>query len=118
METTHTPRKWEIGWGNGLTGPTTPSADGPCCGEDRAYVPISKGKETIAIIPLPENNNHKEMLMNAKLIAAAPDLLDALIKINQGFISEYGIEGNSERVCKNIDYWNKIAAKAIKKAIG
>ena len=44
------------------------------------------------------------------------ELLEALIQLNEGFKSEWGIEDNSNRVQKNLDYWNKLVSKAIKNA--
>lgn len=69
--------EWINGWGNGLTGPTTPSCQ-PLCDEDRRYIPISIGKETISIVIQPCNNSILEMQANAKLIAAAPEMFEML----------------------------------------
>jgi hypothetical protein len=43
--------KWIEGWGEGLTGPTTPSVMGPCCKKDWKFHVVSLGDETIAICP-------------------------------------------------------------------
>lgn len=61
MTAQHTKEPWVAGYGNGVTGPKTPSAHGPTCEDsirqDRDAEPepyftiISKGKETVAIIP-------------------------------------------------------------------
>jgi len=58
----------------------------------------------------------EEYEANVKLVVVAPELLEALIQLNEGFKSEWGDEDNSDRVCKNIEYWNKLASNAIKKA--
>lgn len=48
----HTKLPWILGWGEGLTGPTTPAVDSPVCGgHDWPFQVISKGKHTIAICP-------------------------------------------------------------------
>ena len=70
--------EWVNGWGEGLTGPTTPRYPNPTADDNREYTPISKGEETIAIIIQQENNKIEELNANAKLIAAAPELLEAL----------------------------------------
>jgi hypothetical protein len=41
---------WVNGWGEGLTGPTTPRYPNPTADDNREYTPISIGKETIATI--------------------------------------------------------------------
>ena len=50
-----------------------------------------------------------------KKLNAFNGLLKTLIQLNKGFKSEWGDKDNSDRVCKNLDYWNKIASVAIKK---
>ena len=70
--------EWVNGWGEGLTGPTTPRYPNPTADDNREYTPISIGKETIAIIIQQENNKIEELKANAKIIAAAPELLKAL----------------------------------------
>lgn len=73
----HTELPFINGWGNGLTGPTTPSCGAVVCGgKDWPHTVISKNEETIAIIPkqkdgiMEENaafivkaaNNHHQLL--------------------------------------------------------
>lgn len=71
----HTKGPWICGYGDGLTGPTSERAKGACCDEGRPTWPVSKEKETIAIVPKPEFDG--DMKANACLIAAAPDLFEA-----------------------------------------
>ena len=69
----HTPGEWTSGYGKGITGPTTPRTNGPCCGgEGYPHTVVSKNKRTIAIVPMQENGTMKA---NAQLIAAAPEML-------------------------------------------
>jgi len=56
------------------------------------------------------------LYMMSEYAKGKAELLEALIRLNEGFKSEWGDKDNSDRVCKNIDYWNKLASKAIKKA--
>ena len=81
--------KWVNGWGEGLTGPTTPK-NNPTADDNRKYTPISKGEETIAIVIQQENNKIEELNANAKLIAAAPELLDALQRVEKA-INKMGL---------------------------
>jgi len=53
--------------------------------------------------------------MNEYTKQRTSELLKVLIQLNEGFKSEWGNKDNSDRVCKNLDYWNKIASVAIKK---
>ena len=80
----HTKGEWKVGFGQGLPGGNTPSCQ-PFCRKDLKFIPISKGEDTIAIVPdqlinfgfcspgKPFNNGTMES--NAQLISAAPDLL-------------------------------------------
>lgn len=85
MSTQHTPGPWFAGYGEGLTGPTTPSFAGPCCGgKNWGYEPVRCGDRTIAICPNQEaaalriSDIKGSAAANARLIAAAPDMLAAL----------------------------------------
>lgn len=78
----YTKGKWVKGWGNGLTGPTTISARAVCAGgQDWRWMPVSNGKETIGIAVMQENLCPDELEANAKLMAAAPEMLEALLKL-------------------------------------
>ena len=84
---------WINGYGNGVTGPTTPAIGGVTVEEeyqkDRWYdkpntfpypydyhTVVSEGMEVIAIIPTLPGDGGKGK-RNAQLISAAPDLLEA-----------------------------------------
>lgn len=56
----------------------------------------------------------EEMVANAKLIAAAPDLLEALDKMSQCF--QYRIESGEKLTPKEKQIWEQ-AEKAIEKAL-
>jgi hypothetical protein len=73
----HTPGPWVVGWNGGKTGPTCPSVSGPTvAGRNLPFALVGIGLETIAICPQQrEQSDGGEA--NARLIAAAPDLLDA-----------------------------------------
>ncbi|MGN7750601.1 hypothetical protein [Sinorhizobium sp. 22678] len=44
--------RWVVGWGNGVSGPTTPSIDGPTvAGRQWEFGIVTMGIETIAIFP-------------------------------------------------------------------
>lgn len=74
--------KWIAGWGNWLTGPTTVASMPFCGGKDWPFIPVSCAMETIAlVVPKQVNESAKSMEDRARLIAAAPDLLEALQSI-------------------------------------
>ena len=106
----HTPGPWVNGYGDGVTGPTCPSALGPtCAGYEWDYTVVSKNMEVISIIPKQENGI---MEANARLIAAAPEMLEALINVKK-----YGCSGYIDGSKSDIEFWFKIDM-AIKKATG
>ena len=98
----HTKGPWINGYGDGITGPSTPAIGGVTVHEQIAYrkwerngckqgeypenlhTVISKDGETIAIIPLFGSNSKA----NARLIAAAPELLAAC----EGVLSDWHVE--------------------------
>jgi hypothetical protein len=92
---------WVNGWGEGLTGPTTPRYPNPTADDNREYTPISIGKETIAIIIQQENNKIEELKANAKLIAAAPVLLKESMKLIQQIKMSNYIEVNGHNIKNN-----------------
>lgn len=54
---------------NGIqTGPTTPTAAGPCADHDRRYICVTLHKATVAILPLQENETYNELLCRAHII--------------------------------------------------
>ena len=60
MEFKGTKGEWVNGWGEGLTGVTTPRMS-PTVDDNREYTPISIGEETIAIVIQQENNKIEEL---------------------------------------------------------
>ena len=110
LEFKGTKAEWINGWGDGLTGPTTPVTDPFCC-EEREYIPISFEDQTIAIVVQPKNNSIEEMEANAKLIASAPSLLEAL----QYTLEQLkGLDGNKPTEKIIIEKCEKAIEKALK----
>ena len=92
--------EWVKGWGEGLTGPTTPRTD-PTVDEGREYIPIANGMATIAIVIKQENDSISELESNAKLIASAPELLKESMKLIQQIkMSDY-VEVNGHNIKNN-----------------
>lgn len=94
----HTKGKWVKGYGNGLTGPTSSRGPNPTVDDERGYIPISKGKETIAIVIMQCSEDAEELEANAKLISEAPEIneqhskmLEALKECNQRFAKQLPI---------------------------
>lgn len=75
---------WIVGVGpKGITGPTTPAWPGPTvAGRDWKYAIVTDSYETVGIFPNQDDGYGGQIEgsgeTNAKLFAAAPDLLDAL----------------------------------------
>lgn len=92
-DTKHTPEKWIVGYGQGLTGPTTPNShEGPFCRDSWPFEVVSFGTQTVAILPArdigekyPHNKPEdlSETRNRARLLAAAPALLEALAPFNE-----------------------------------
>ena len=101
-EVKHTLGPWVVGCGpDGVTGPTTANVSGPTvAGRTWNYAVVSCRKETIAIIPAVRSDGYgyeaaqdlDAMFANARLISAAPELLEALV-----------LCGDSHEICKAMD---------------
>ena len=117
-EPKHTPGPWIVGYGKGVTGPTTPSCSGPTCREaNENYVWDAKVKNldpkdwppsptrkhelvTVAdiqdgpknilnsVVAILPHRGEGECDANARLIAAAPDLRAALSDVDGGDLGE------------------------------
>jgi len=84
----YTKGDWKAGYNPNVTGPTTPGIQLFCGGRDWPYKTVNVGEETIAIVPAQIYKRTKigklsEHLIdggmaNARLIAAAPDMYEAL----------------------------------------
>jgi len=90
----YTKGKWIAGFNPHVTGPTTPTVQPFCGGDDWPYRTINVGEETIAIIPAQAKEKiigrHSAPLeesaeANAHLISAAPDMYEALLAITEHF---------------------------------
>ena len=102
------------------TTPGTWVIDPPVKGNIVSY--IKADGKIIATIEKPLDGKNNALIIeqakaNAKLWIASKQLLEVLTKLNKGFIHESGIDGNSYRVEKNLDYWNKMTAQVLRKAI-
>jgi hypothetical protein len=112
MKETFTPGPWDAGWGIGLSGPTTPGISAPFCGgDDWPYEPVRKGEETIAVCPK-QDVHAGSHTANARLISAAPDLLEALQNIVKSLA-----EQDDEGLIEHAEPMQKARA-AIRKATG
>ncbi len=88
-KTKRTQGEWVSGYGDGISGPKSPTTFGPTVREHHLmemwhrhggaepipyHTVVSCGRDTVAIVP----GEPEERVANARLIAAAPDLLAAL----------------------------------------
>lgn len=116
----YTVDEWINGYGGGITGPTTPTTSGPTVYESLEYsawvekggkYPVDKhtvvscAGKTIAIVP----TFYPEGEANARLIAAAPDLLNACE------LTERAWCGDGVDMATAVDACLLAIAKAIKK---
>jgi hypothetical protein len=104
----HTPGPWVAGWNNGKTGPTTP-VESPCVADQWKYTVVGYGTETVAIVVKQDGRRRGDFNANASLIAAAPELYDALMAYRG--VKTCGHEFTC--VCPD-----EMAAAALKKARG
>ena len=111
----HTPGPWVNGYGDGVTGPTCPSALGPtCAGNEWDYTVVSKNMETIAIIPKQENGI---MDSNARLISAAPEMLEALIYFSKRIKSGSAKNVKTKTYKKYIELIERVTGKKIEEVL-
>lgn len=102
----HTPGPWRVGAGpRGMTGPTTARPTGPTVvGHRWKSVSVTHGQDTVAIVPACANQqvgdceqDLPQMRANAHLIAAAPELLEALEWVESTGMCEHGGGGEMIR---------------------
>ena len=94
---------WVNGWNGGKTGPTCPGDEVTVSGRKWEIIPIGIGVETCAIAVRQEGKNGlKEMESNAHLIAAAPELYEALTQLIDDLSNtdEEGLFEHSETVIR------------------
>ena len=80
------------------------------------------GWESLArVVTVMEDDNRPcaEGVANARLIAAAPDLLEALKELSRSFIGTYSDDQRSDDEINNHrEHWERMARAAIAKATG
>ena len=88
LDESHTPGPWQEGEQH------ESKVDIVCVKDGRFHAAISR-----VCIPLPRTFNRKEMQANARLIAAAPELLEALIAMLEMHVSQHNhpIHANARR---------------------
>ena len=95
---------WTVGWGDGLTGPTTASVAGPCCGgRNWPFEVISDGENTIAILPdqTKDEDYRSKPLQDGSLEKRAAFIVRAcnnhykLLKALKAYVSKFGDCGDT-----------------------
>lgn len=110
---------WFAGWGGGKTGPTCSALTPVCGGRDWPHIPVGYGKETVAIVIMQDGGTKEEMQKHATLIAAAPELLDALVAARSELwrlLDARGIEPKQAREWPEIVRAEEAIAKAYRGA--
>ena len=96
--------EWVSGWNGGKSGPTCPSCSGATvAGGNWGIVPVGPGRRTVAIVVQQDHEcGAAEMEANAHLIAAAPELYEALIQLIDDLSNtdEEGLFEHSETVIR------------------
>lgn len=81
----HSELPWTLGWGEGLTGPTTPSVHGPTvAGRNYPYSVISQGYRAIAIVPQQDDKTENNAALIVRAVNAHQSLIDALESLLPG----------------------------------
>lgn len=101
--TQHTPGPWQYAFGGGTT----------------AFITEADGSTIICIRTTENTTAHKNLAANARLIASAPELLEALVELSKSFIGTYT---NDQRSDDEIDdhrlLWENKARELIARITG
>lgn len=118
-DTKFTPGPWVPGWIGGKTGPTCPAPLGPTCGgKDWGYLPVGYGMETVAIVV--QQDRKGDLNANAHLIAAAPDMYEALKAVNRLIAegAEHGFNYEAGDWAARLFHSQQRTSNSLKKAEG